>query len=258
MRKQATNETLKIIGPHVMIREVKIQTKTMPFRRDSNRRDSRKPVMPVPTVQDRCLAAWGPSTTNQRLEHEAAFVGKNDATPGLTRVFLCAASLSFANLRWLVRRVLSPVVRAFGRSSPGRSRFARPVKDGNEQRSSCGSPRPLATVSREQCESHEPPASSSADGSTVDVLPGKALVADPVAACFSGLAGRLACRHLAISRRSHCEHPPSGPLRKCHGLPSTRQWHDNDAVPVLVPFLWVSCIVLSEHCDLFLYFFKEQ
>ncbi len=235
-----------------MIREVKIQAKTVPFRRDSNRRDSREPVVSVPTVQDRCLAAWRPGAANQRLEHKAALVRKNHATPGFARVFLYAASLPFANLRQLVRYVLWPVVRASGNSSRWRSRFARPVRDGNGQRSSCGSPRLLVTVSTEQCESREPPAPFSADGSTVDVLPGKALVADLVVACFSGLSGRLACRHFAISQLSHRERPPFGLLRKCHGLRSIRQWHGNDAVPVLVRFLWVSCIALSEHRGVFL------
>src|SRR4030042_1634380 len=137
MRKQSTYEIFKIIGPNVMIRDVKIQTQTMPLRRNSNRRDNRKPVMSIPTVQDRCVAPWRPGAANQRLEHKATFIRKNHATPGFTSVFLYAASLSFANLRWLVRCVLSPVVRAFDNSSPWRSRFARPVRDDNGHRSSC-------------------------------------------------------------------------------------------------------------------------
>lgn len=214
--------------------------------------------MSIPTVQDRCLAPWRPGAANQRLEHKTAFVRKNDATSGFACVFLYVASLSFANLRWLVRCVLSPVVRVFGKSSPWRSRSARPVRDDNGHRRSCGSLRSLGIVSRQQCDSREQPDPSSEDRSTVDVLPGRALAVDPVVAYFSGLSCLPACRHPAISRPSRYERPPFWPLRRCHGPSSTTQWHGNDGVPVLELFLWVSYILLSEHCALLLYFFKEQ
>lgn len=258
MRKQITNETLKIIGPNVVIRKVKIQTQAMPLGRDSNRRYGREPIVSIPTVKDRRLTRRCPRATDQRLEHKATLVRKDDATSGFICVFLYVASLCFANLRWLVRCVPSPVVRASGKSSPSLSRFARSARDDNGHRSSYGSPRLFATASREQCDSREQPALFSADGSTVDVLPVRALAVDPALACFSELSCRHACRHPATSLPSRYERPRFWPLRRCHGRPSTTQWHGNDAVPVLVLFLWVSCAVLSEYRALLLYFFKEQ
>jgi hypothetical protein len=89
-------------------------------------------------------------------------------------------------------------------------------------------------------------------------VPGKALVADPVAACFSGLSCHLVCRHHATSLRSQDERQRFWPLRRFHDHRSAMRWHGDGVVLVLALFLSVSCIILSENRRLFLYFFKEQ
>jgi len=258
MTKQPTNESFKIIGANIMLLQVKIQTQAMLFRRNSNRRDSRKPVMSGPIIQQRCLSPWCPSTTDQRLEHKAAFIRENDTTTGSLGFFLYLTSLSCATWRWLSRRVPELVVRVFGNSSPWPLRSARPAKGDSGRKSFCGLPRPLAIVSTSWCDSREQPGLFSTDGLTVDALCRKALVGDLVVACFSGLSCHLVCRHPATSLQSRHERQPFWPLRRFHDRRSTMRWHGDGGVPVLALFLSVSCIILSEHRQFFLYFFKEQ
>lgn len=258
MRKQSMNKSFKIIGPNIMVPQVEIETQAMPFRRNSNRRDGRDPVMSGPTIQQWCLSPWCPGTADQRLKHKATFIRENDATAGCLGFFLYVASLSCATLRWLSRRVPELVVRVFGNSSPCRLRSARPARGDSGQRSSCGSPRRLAPVSTSWCDSREQWDLSLTDGLTVDVVPGKALAADLVAACFSRLSYHLVCRHHATSLPSQHERQRFWPLRRFHDHRLTMRWHGDGVVLVLALFLSVSCIILSEHCRLLLYFFKEQ
>jgi len=258
MTKQSTNESFKIIGASIMFPQVKIQTQVMPFRRNSNRRDGREPVMSGPIIQQRCFSPWCPGTADQRLQHKATFIRKNDATTGSLGFFLYVASLSCATLRWLFRRVPELVVRVFGNSSPWHLGSARPARGDRGRRSSCGSPRPLVPVSTSRYDSREQWGLSLTDGLAVDVVLGKALAVDPVVACFSGLSCHLVCRHPATSLRSQHERQPFWPLRRFHDRRSTMRWHGDGDVPVLALFLSVSCIILSEHRWFFLYFFKEQ
>ncbi len=141
MRKQSTNEGFKIICPNIMTPQVKIETQAMPLRRNSNRRDGRKSVMSGPAIQERCLSPRPPGTTDQRLEHKAAFIRENNATTGFLGFFLYVASLSCATLRWLSRRVLELVVRVSGNSNPCPLRFVRPVRGDTGRKSFCGLPR---------------------------------------------------------------------------------------------------------------------
>src|SRR3989442_676293 len=57
------------------------------------------PVVPIPGMLDRRVAALGPHAAPQRLQQVAAFIEKYHASLPLSALFLAAASVRFASAR---------------------------------------------------------------------------------------------------------------------------------------------------------------
>ena len=142
--QQAFHKQLKIIRNDVVIEDVEVQAQTPTLRGNGNGRDDRKTIPPVPAVMNRRLPFRSPSTSDQRLEHKAAFVRKNDAKPVSACFFSYAANPCSASERWLLRRVPGLGVRASGNSNPYPLARARRRRDRTERRSVCESPGPHA------------------------------------------------------------------------------------------------------------------
>ncbi len=144
-----TNERLHLVSTDVVIVNLEVQSKPATLWRDGDRRNDRQTVVPIPTIVDWRVASRSPGSTHHRLEHEAAFIDKNDATTGSSRFFLCAANPWCANVGSLLRLVREPVARAFGNSSPSASKYATRSKDRSGRRSggeSLGLPASGSTV----------------------------------------------------------------------------------------------------------------
>ncbi len=72
----------------VMLKQLKIQTRITTHRRQREGGDSRQPVVPIPRPLNRRLAAGCPRATAHRLQHEAAFIEKYDASLFFNSLFL--------------------------------------------------------------------------------------------------------------------------------------------------------------------------
>jgi hypothetical protein len=80
MPMQQGNELDHSLKVDVPTMDLKVEPQAMSHRRGSNLRNRRKPIMTIPTVQDRCLSSWRPGAAHKRLKHIAAFIDQYDWT----------------------------------------------------------------------------------------------------------------------------------------------------------------------------------
>jgi hypothetical protein len=145
--QQDCDKRLHLLGSNVMAKQPEIKSQSSACWRNTDRRYNREPVSAVPTVLYRCLTARCPSASDNRLEHKAAFVSKNDGSIAFSGVFLSAASRSLSMIQSHLRRVRGPAVRVSGSSSPSAPAYAKRPTHRMLCQNAFVSQRLLATVS---------------------------------------------------------------------------------------------------------------
>src|SRR3990172_10091 len=87
---QGAQEGQHLLGANVASVPLPTQTQTLPLRRNADGADQRQSVMPLPLAQLWRMPSGGPGAAHQWLQHEAAFIHEDDATPLAARLFLYA------------------------------------------------------------------------------------------------------------------------------------------------------------------------
>jgi len=87
MPVQRGNELDHSLKVDVQVMDLKMESQAMLHWRDGDSRNRRKPIMMIPTVQDRCLSSWRPGATHEGLKHIAAFVDQHDVPTMVTGLF---------------------------------------------------------------------------------------------------------------------------------------------------------------------------
>jgi hypothetical protein len=137
MNKKLPDKKHKIVNTDVCILDVKIQTQLMTYGRNTDSANGRELVVTFPVVKQRRLASWSPGSTNQRLEHKAAFIQQNDGSTTFSCVFLYKANAPFARFLWPAHCVLWHAVPAFGNCSADEKECTRHlIVDNRHQNSS--------------------------------------------------------------------------------------------------------------------------
>lgn len=101
----------------VMVQDFVIQAEAVRPGGDRQCTDYAQAVVPIPWIVDGSLSDRSPDLASQRLQKEAAFVEKNDASFPLGPLFLAGATHPAAIVRSQLRHILSHGVRASARSS---------------------------------------------------------------------------------------------------------------------------------------------
>jgi hypothetical protein len=101
----------------VMVQDFVVQAETLRPWGDRHCTDHAQAVVSIPGIADGSLPDGSPGLAPQRLQKEAAFIEKNDASFSLGPLFLAGAIHPGATARWRPRHVLSRGVRASERSS---------------------------------------------------------------------------------------------------------------------------------------------
>lgn len=242
MLQQACHKQFKILGADITGLQVEVKTDAMANWRDADGRDSRKSVVSSPTIQQRCLCSWRPSAANQRLQHKAGFIRKNDAATGSVGFFLYVANPAFANARWPLRCVGGPVFPVSGSSSPSLSAGARRQMGRNLRQTGGGLHGLSAAVSTVRLDSPGAVAQPTADGLRPFVAFATVWAVGRDVAWQPTLASRRFGRFFATGLPPLRSHLPFGRLGLVCSRPATMPWHVGDGVPVLVMFLLVSYI----------------
>lgn len=99
-----TEEPDEIRSVGVVIKKFVIHSESARPWRPRNRGQRRDPIAAVPDPLGWCIAAGGPHSPPQWLQHIAAFIEKNDASFPFEALFLTAANRRGANGRWRTRR----------------------------------------------------------------------------------------------------------------------------------------------------------
>ncbi len=150
---QMPQEVHDVIGRDIAVEKPKVEAQSQCPRRHRDGTQCAPAVMPVPGVEDRRMATRGPGPTSQRLQHEARFVEKDQASLSREPLFLSAANPRGANGRSPLRRVRAPAVRASANSSPACAlAFPRNRRD-RLRRTDVRSPRPPVDTSTDRSSS---------------------------------------------------------------------------------------------------------
>jgi hypothetical protein len=250
--QNSIDKLLKILGGDVVFVAIEIQSQPPTLWRNGDCRDDRNSVVSVPAIMNGRARLWGPGASNHRLQHKAAFIRENDATTLSSGFFLYGANLSFATGRLLSRRVRGPDVRVSGSSSPWPLERAIRLTDRSEHQNVCGSLPPLASGSTVRWHIRACEPLSAATGPASDVVWLRAWEFCLVAALHKG-----PCLHeLGISDATGSLLPGlprlSELFRVRRGLAPAKQQPGVDAVPTLLLYLLVSCIMLSTRNRLFI------
>lgn len=101
----------------VMVQHVVVQAEAVRPGGDGQGANHRQAIMPVPGITDRGLPHRSPNLASQRLQQEATFIEKNNASFAFNSLFLAEATRPGAIARWRFHLVRALDVRASGRSS---------------------------------------------------------------------------------------------------------------------------------------------
>lgn len=113
-RSQKSHHVVRVV---VMVQKVVIQAESSVRRGDSQGASDAQAVVSCPRMANRSLPARSPHISPQRLQKEAAFIDKNNASLVFGPLFLVGATLPDANARWLLHPVRVLGTQAFERSN---------------------------------------------------------------------------------------------------------------------------------------------
>lgn len=88
----SANESARFVGGDVVRVDGELQPQAFAPRSQGEGGEHRQPVAAIPGYVNRRLPARGPGASHRRMQPDAAFVAKNDATLAPCGVFLWAAS----------------------------------------------------------------------------------------------------------------------------------------------------------------------
>src|SRR2546426_569749 len=221
------------------------QTQPLPLRAEGDRGDGRKPIVSIPRVLDRCLAARRPGAAADRLQHEAAFVQEDNDSFTARALFLSAATPRGANARSRPRLARAPVAPAFGNSSPTAAAVATRARRDRSPRSVPESPvRPEGT-SRDPWQSRTDTGHAKEFGPTCAVGGGSTVAWRPDAAWTSERCDPCAAGPAAIDSPPNVTRPAAGRPRSGPSFPSaTSELLSSAVLPMRLLFLLVSCTIL--------------
>jgi len=245
MHQQLCHKPFKVLCNNVVAKNLKIQPQMSPLGRNSDCRNDRQPVSPIPTVMYGCLPSGSPATANHRLKHKATFVSKNDVMPSFFSLFLYKATCMFAIWQWLLRRVRGLDAEVSGNSNPSLSGYARRLRGRNEYQIVCGLAGQCAAKSIVRWDNHSDKLLSA------KVFP--MLVFAVVKVWNFVLVGcglltplcHIVCMPFSIGIWQQRIHQPFGQFRTLHSLRLATLSPCVCVAPIVWLFQWVSCISLS-------------
>ena len=132
MSPQPLKETQNLLTANVLSMLSPVKTVPLPTGRNRERTDRRESVATVPLTKDRSLASRRPSTSYNRLKHEAALIQEHDASAGSFGVFLYAATAFPAIAQWPPRPAPVRAVPVSGNSIPRHAGSSKREKGGTE------------------------------------------------------------------------------------------------------------------------------
>ena len=234
-----------IVAAEVLLLDMKVQTEPPALWRHRKCRNSGKPVMSVPHLQDGCLSSRRPCAPAHWLEHKACFVNNDDAAAMFSSVFLYAASASAATAESPPRRVPALDVPVSGSSTPSRAGCARRAPDDSLPQTPSRSPLLPVAMSTVVCDTRAPedlalkvPPDAHAPAQTASAFsPGGALLSIPPL--------RLAHMRLSTALPSLATHPHAGRPRSGAHRPAASPLPVDDGPPTPLLYLLVSHIILS-------------
>ena len=118
MPVQQDNELDHSLKVDVLVMDLKVESQAMLHRRDGDPCNRRKPIMTIPTVQDRCLSSWRPGAAYEGLKHIAAFIDHHDVPTMVTGLFFTMPISPCAKRQSPPRLAPAPVALASGGSIP--------------------------------------------------------------------------------------------------------------------------------------------
>ena len=117
-----------------MIQQLKIHAGSFSFWRKNQCRDSGEAVVAMPMLDYGCFAFFCPASPDQRLQHEARFVDKNNASFITGPLFLSVATLSLATLAPLGDPVPCSSARVSDKKNPAHAAADPNGRDGKQRR----------------------------------------------------------------------------------------------------------------------------
>jgi len=240
----AAQESNDVRGASVMVQKIVIQAEAARPRSSAQGCHRCNAIVSVPGMLHGSMAALGPHATTQRLQHEATFIDKNQASLPLGALFLTAASARSASGRFRLRGAREQAALAFADSSRADVRAFRHNRgDSPRQIADESNPaRAVPTTRRVRNPSAVnpgavPPAISAVPAATTSArAPGEAW---PAAS-----AHRRAARLVSSGwRMTNCNRPPQplsptiSPAQKA-GLPHVGE------LRAPREFQWVSCTII--------------
>src|SRR5882757_277621 len=151
---QVAQKTAHVLGLDVVIEELEVQVQSQGPGSDGQGSDYAPAVVAVPAVQHGRLAPWRPRATHQRLQHQARFVEKHQASFSFEPLFLVAARSRDAKWRWNLRPAPEHDAQASEDSNPACATACRHSRCDRPRQSAFGSPGPRVHTSTVPWQSH--------------------------------------------------------------------------------------------------------
>src|SRR4029078_11643469 len=115
---QVAQERGDFLGLDVMVEELEVEVQSQCPRRYRQGSHHAPTIVSIPTSNHGRLTARGPGATHKRLQHQARFIEKQQASFSCSPLFLAGAKSRCATWRSLLHRAHAPVARASEGSSP--------------------------------------------------------------------------------------------------------------------------------------------
>ena len=247
MPPETPQETHNIFTTDVLSLSLPVETEPASPWCHANRTDDRKSVVPLPLPLNWRPAPGSPCPSDHRLEHEAAFVKKDNAAPLTSGVFLYAASAACAIVRSPLRPAPGLGAPASGSSSPSRPEFSIYGRGDTAHESIARSPRPHALASTAPSDTRQSEAPSGAPSPAFSSVRLKAW-ADALGSVESAtLAIPRAGRPGAIAIPNCGKHLRRAPLPTGSCPLSATGWPVAVFSPVAWRFPGVSCPILYQN-----------
>jgi len=224
----------------VMVPEIVVQAETTRPRSATERCNGGDPIMPIPSVLDRRVAARGPHPTPQRLQQEAALSEKNQASLPLSALFLVAASARSASERSPLRDVREPVAPASADSNPVGAAACRRNRGGNRPRTTARSDPEPKDQSNPLARSPNARGRAATRSATPGAATAPALARDQDAAWPLTSVRRRAARLASSDWPTTNWNPPRQPLPPAISLAQKAGLPHVGELPAPREFLWVS------------------